>query len=59
MAETFHLKKRVHSNEKNHNPGRGTLHTDVHHAGLHSGFGHDGLHLTSDIIETVVAGVDI
>ena len=41
------------SNDKYHNPGRGPLHVNIDQSGLHTGLSHDGLHLTSEVVETV------
>lgn len=49
-------KKRVHSNEKYHNPDRGALNINIYQTGLDLAFCHNGFHLTGDIIEAIVCG---
>ena len=46
--------KGIHSNEKDHDPGGGTLDIHIHQSGLHPGFSHDGLHLGGDVVQAVV-----
>jgi hypothetical protein len=48
--------KRVHSNEKYHDPRGGTLYINVNQSGLYAGFSDDGLHPGGNIIEPVLGG---
>ncbi len=50
----MNLKMRVHSNEKYHNSGGGTLNVDIYEPGLHPAFRDDGLHLPGDVVEAVM-----
>jgi len=49
-------KKGVHQIEKNHDPGSGTLHTNIDQAGLDPVVADDRLHLIRDVVETVMSG---
>jgi hypothetical protein len=49
-------KNRVHSNELDHDSCSCALDIDIDHAGLDSGFSHDGFHLAGDVVEAVVGG---
>ncbi len=48
--------KRVHLNEMHHDPCSGTLEIDINHAGLYAALSDNSLHLTGDIVESVLGG---
>ena len=57
IQQTYHIPlHRVIPVFLDHHTCSCALYIDIHQAGLHTGFSHDGLHLSGNVIQAVVGG---